>query len=56
MTRLFATIRPFRRDVQGVTAIEYALIGLLVAIVIIASVSAIGTNVSGTLTYVAGKI
>ncbi len=35
-----------RRDVRGATAIEYGLIAALVAIVIIAGVTALGTNLS----------
>lgn len=39
------TIIAFFTDQEGVTAIEYALLGALVAVAILVGVSAIGTNV-----------
>ncbi|MGE5272022.1 MAG: Flp family type IVb pilin [Thiohalocapsa sp.] len=39
-------------DRRGATAIEYALIALFIAIVIVAGVSAIGTSVSTIFTQV----
>ena len=53
---LAAKIRALRADTRGVTALEYALIGLLVAIVIIASLITLTASISTTLTYVAGRI
>ncbi|NMG74359.1 Flp family type IVb pilin [Aromatoleum diolicum] len=40
-------IRQFIRDEEGVTAIEYGLIAALIAVVIIASVQLVGTNLQG---------
>ncbi len=41
-------IKKFIRDEQGVTAIEYGLIAALIAVVIIAAVRIIGTQLSTT--------
>jgi pilus assembly protein Flp/PilA len=48
--------RGFRRDERGVTALEYALIAALVAVVIIGGVSLLGTNVSKVFSTVANTI
>ena len=41
-------IKNFLRDEQGVTAIEYGLIAALIAVVIIAAVKLIGTELDKT--------
>lgn len=41
---------------DGVTAIEYALIAALIALVIIVAVTAIGTNLSSTFSFIATSI
>lgn len=41
-------IQKFIRDEQGVTAIEYGLIAALIAVVIIAAVKLIGTQLDQT--------
>lgn len=41
---------------DGVTAVEYGLIASLIAIVIIAGVTLLGTNLNALFTYVAGKV
>jgi pilus assembly protein Flp/PilA len=46
----------FRDDKWGVTALEYALIAALVAVVIIGGVSLLGTNVSKVFSTVASTI
>jgi pilus assembly protein Flp/PilA len=43
-------------DNRGVTALEYALIAALVAVVIIGGVSLLGTNVSKVFSTVASTI
>ncbi len=48
--------RKFIKDRRGVTALEYALIAALVAVVIIGGVSLLGTNVSKVFTTVAHTI
>jgi pilus assembly protein Flp/PilA len=46
-------ISNFMSDESGATAIEYGLIASLIAVVIIAAVSALGTNLSTTFGKVA---
>ncbi|MBX2803051.1 MAG: Flp family type IVb pilin [Myxococcales bacterium] len=46
-------IRHFILDEEGATAIEYGLIASLIAIVIIAGVAALGTNLGATFSSVA---
>ncbi len=41
---------------RGVTAIEYGLIASLIAVVIIAGITLIGTNLQTVFAYIAGKI
>jgi pilus assembly protein Flp/PilA len=41
---------------EGVTAIEYGLIAALIAVVIIAAVTAVGTNLNGTFTTVSTNL
>ncbi|HEY2445955.1 MAG TPA: Flp family type IVb pilin [Rhizomicrobium sp.] len=43
-------------DESGVTAIEYGLIAALIAVVIIAAVSTVGTNLSTVFSSVAGSL
>lgn len=45
-------ITRFLRDEDGVTAIEYGLIAALIAVVIIASVQLVGTNLQTVFTTV----
>ncbi|HZT27011.1 MAG TPA: Flp family type IVb pilin [Pseudolabrys sp.] len=40
----------------GVTAIEYGLIASLIALAIIVGATALGTNLGGLFTYIAGKV
>jgi len=53
MTKLFQTIL---RDESGATAIEYGLIAALIAVVIIAAVTTVGTNLSTTFANVSASI
>ena len=45
--------RRFINDQSGVTAIEYGLIAALIAVVIIAAVKTVGTDLTATFTSVA---
>jgi len=49
-------IRNFIREDGGVTALEYGLIAALIAVVIIAAVTLVGTNLSSTFQTIAAKI
>jgi pilus assembly protein Flp/PilA len=53
MKHLFAR---FVRDESGATAIEYGLIAALIAVVIIGTLQAIGTNLSTKLNTVATSL
>jgi pilus assembly protein Flp/PilA len=44
------------KDEDGVTAIEYGLIAALIAVVIIGSVTLLGTSLSGTFSTVQGAV
>ena len=46
----------FRKNEDGATAIEYALIAGLIGVVIIAGATTLGNNVSAKFTDVAGKV
>jgi pilus assembly protein Flp/PilA len=47
------SLQRFLRDARGATAIEYALIASGVSIVIVATITGLGTNVKGLFTTVA---
>jgi pilus assembly protein Flp/PilA len=47
MKNLYLGFQRFLNDEEGVTAIEYALIASLIAVVIIAAVTATGTTIRG---------
>lgn len=42
---LYSSVQAFLQDEDGVTSIEYAMIGSLIAVVIVAAVAALGTEV-----------
>jgi pilus assembly protein Flp/PilA len=44
------------RNEKGATAIEYALIAVLIAVVIVAALSAVGTSVTSVFSTVATKL
>ncbi len=56
MASISASMKCFFKDEVGVTAIEYALIASLIAIVIITAVVLIGTNLNAIFSQVAGCI
>ena len=49
-------VKNFMQEEDGVTAIEYGLIAALIAVVIITSVTSVGTKLDGIFTYIAGKL
>ena len=49
-------MRFFKKDEEGVTAIEYSLIAALIAIVIIVMVTLTGESVSGVFSQVASAL
>jgi pilus assembly protein Flp/PilA len=46
----------FRGNRDGATGIEYALIAALISVVIIAAVTTVGTQLSGTFNFVGSSI
>ncbi len=46
----------FLKNDTGVTAIEYALIGALIAVIIVTAVTSVGTKLSPIFTTVASKL
>lgn len=46
----------FLRDEEGASAIEYALLVGLIAVAIVAAVTALGTKVAGTFTSITSKL
>lgn len=56
MKALWKTIQNFLREEEGVTAIEYALIAALIAVVIIAAVTLVGEEVSQTFTTIGNTL
>ena len=53
---LRAPLQKFSADRRAVTAIEYALIAALIAVVIIGGVTALGNNAQTTFQNVAGEL
>lgn len=48
--------KKFLKDEEGAAAIEYALLVGLIAVAIVAAVTALGTKVAGTFTSITGKL
>ncbi|MGN5478963.1 Flp family type IVb pilin [Cupriavidus basilensis] len=56
MQTITRTMKQFVHDEDGVTAIEYGLIASLIAVVIIVSVTTIGTNLNNVFSYIGSKL
>lgn len=56
MKAILKTVGQFLRDEEGVTAIEYGLIAALIAVVIIASVKFVGTQLDATFSHIATEL
>lgn len=56
MKAILKTVGQFLRDEEGVTAIEYGLIAALIAVVIIASVKFVGTQLDATFNTIATEL
>ena len=50
------TVRRLMEETNGVTAIEYGLIAALIAIAAILALTAVGTSLSGTFSYIASQL
>ena len=53
---MLTSIATFIRDEEGATAVEYGLMAALIAAVIIAAVTSIGTNLKTVFDNVASKL
>ena len=51
-----AAMLKVRKDEAGVTALEYGLIAALIAVVIVASVKLVGTNLASTFSAIASSV
>jgi pilus assembly protein Flp/PilA len=56
MQNIIAQAKRFLRDEDGVTAIEYGLIASLIALIIIASVKTLGTNLNTIFSDIAASV
>ncbi len=56
LNHLLFTIKNFVPDRRAVTAIEYALIAALIAVVIVGAATTLGTNVSSTFNNVSSEL
>jgi pilus assembly protein Flp/PilA len=56
MNNIYVGIGKFINDEEGVTAIEYALIAALIAVVIIGGATTLGTKINGVFSNIANKI
>ncbi|MDO8347217.1 MAG: Flp family type IVb pilin [Rugosibacter sp.] len=56
MNALIRGIKQFHQEEAGVTAIEYALIAALIAVVIITAVTSVGANLGALYNMVAGQL
>jgi len=54
--KVFQFIAELHRDQKGATAIEYGLIAALIAVVIIAGVTLLGTDIGNTFNNVANSL
>ncbi|NOV22954.1 Flp family type IVb pilin [Cupriavidus necator] len=56
MNQLVTRLQAFHRDEDGVTAIEYGLIAALIAVVIIATVQTVGTNLTAVFSFIGAEL
>jgi len=56
LTQFLRNVVALKGDKRAVTAIEYALIAALIAVVIIAAVTSVGSNISAEFNTVASKL
>ncbi len=47
-------LKKFLKDESGTTAIEYALLGTLIGVVLVGAMTSVGTNTTVTLTNIQG--
>jgi len=52
LRKFFKKARQIARDEQGISAVEYAILGALIAAAVAGVAGTLGTNVSGALTTI----
>ena len=53
---MYSRVKAFFSDESGATAIEYALIASLIAIVIVGAITVVGTQLNGTFNEVSNNL
>ncbi len=56
MKKMLKSMRQKLQEQKGATAVEYALMVSLIAVVIIAAVTTLGTTVEAVFNYISGNI
>ena len=56
MSNLVKKINAFWNEEDGVTAIEYGLIAALIAVVLIAGATLVGTSLNDKFNFIGGKV
>jgi pilus assembly protein Flp/PilA len=56
MSKFISAVKTFVSDENGVTAIEYGLIAALVGLALITGATLLGTKLSDSFTFIAGKM
>lgn len=56
MLSMFRMLRKIRKNEQGATAIEYALIAALISVAAIAAFTAVGSQIGATMNTVSDKM
>ena len=56
MNKLMQSVKQFMNNEEGVTAIEYGLIAALIAVVIVAAVKTVGTDLNTIFTTVSTNL
>lgn len=52
LIQLYRVLAAFKTDREGVSALEYALMGAFIAVVIVSAVTGLGTNLRTTFTNI----
>lgn len=53
---MYAKVRNFLREEEGLTTVEYAVAGALIAATVIAAFTNLGSTVEGVITYICQQL
>jgi pilus assembly protein Flp/PilA len=56
LTQLYCFLSTFRADRKGITALEYALMGALIAVAIVTAATGLGSKISSEFNNIAAKL